>query len=777
MNHRGFHHVVFFTKKGGYRITNDTRGGGDRAVTYAQRKINYKKPLVFLLFSLLLFQLILFLQVQIPTVKADTPDIEPEIIGFSSATNGTSCIFRVKWNATGSHFIFGTNNTGSWVNETIVAFTDKWSNTTKTLNANANYTVQWRVWANDTGDSWTNISPQNLTTVSVYSKGAITGYWSDIQNAVDDVEENMTSSLGNVYIPWGTFNFVNVGENWTTWTPRVIADAGVSIFGAETERYANDSVNEWRTSLILPYDMQINNSIWFQFGSEGASVSKFTRMSDIRLVGYRFFNDSARPYYEGIRIQNILGFRVDHCNLQDICGNGIHATGTSNPSQAETHYMIQGVIDHCRLVNTKGICAGYDARTLGYGVYVTRGSGYQYEYKESNISKILGQYLNYTVFVEDCYLEKWRHCIVSRHGGHAVFRHSMIQYNYGYGCIDQHGDECSRAIEVYENTLLDAITGGGGSEGEGIWMRGGGGVVFNNSIDNLESGIYDYFLILSNEGGEYGLTHDVWAWNNTVGEGIVNYSTSGGNPPIEDIDYFLREPNVGDDGFTYTPYPYPHPLTFPDGNGNGNGAPLPFGSVALRTFSNNAVFYIDAPVHFYIIEINMSQTNLLQSYSYRKYTEYRMFVSSPNDVNFSITRWFPVKNSEAKLTINSPLSTNISLTVYSPNFIRARASGVVSQLYYEENQTLTMIANSDTSLIITITAMVTETVIPWTDPLLDPYGITHIMMFIGFGGFGLMIFSPLLFVAFIKDEKHEYLIIPFFLFCVGLALVVGWLWG
>ena len=54
-----------------------------------------------------------------------------------------------------------------------------------------------------------------------------------IQEAVDQVA---AAGYGNVFIPEGTFNFVEVGEPWTT----VTIPAGVNIFGAPTERDAND---------------------------------------------------------------------------------------------------------------------------------------------------------------------------------------------------------------------------------------------------------------------------------------------------------------------------------------------------------------------------------------------------------------------------------------------------------------------------------------------------------------------------------------------------------
>lgn len=88
-------------------------------------------------------------------------------VGTNTTRAGESCKFSVLWNdnVNMSGFIFGTDNTGIWINETWIAFstfynsTAAWSNVTKTLNYTA---IQWRVWANDTSNNWNNIPTQSL---------------------------------------------------------------------------------------------------------------------------------------------------------------------------------------------------------------------------------------------------------------------------------------------------------------------------------------------------------------------------------------------------------------------------------------------------------------------------------------------------------------------------------------------------------------------------------------------------------------------------------------
>jgi peptidylprolyl isomerase len=67
-----------------------------------------------------------------------------------------------------SGYIFGTNITGPFRNDTWVPFsafvnaTCAFANVTKTLNAPMGDTVLWREWCNDTGNNWNSIGWQHL---------------------------------------------------------------------------------------------------------------------------------------------------------------------------------------------------------------------------------------------------------------------------------------------------------------------------------------------------------------------------------------------------------------------------------------------------------------------------------------------------------------------------------------------------------------------------------------------------------------------------------------
>jgi len=460
-----------------------------------------------------------------------------------------------------------------------------------------------------------------MNSVMIRSSGQISipiitaesGYWQDIQAAVDKIVTY--GGVGIVYIPEGTWNFVNVGESWTG--ARVVVPAGVNILGAATERTSglpydgvgqnpNGQVIEWKTVLVIPWDVPgpyEDMPVMFRFVGNG-EPDKSSRFSDIKLVGYRSIDPDSTNMIMGVEIESIVNFRVDHCYFENIAGGGV-----SVGYRVETRSLgvVCGVIDHCYFVNIKGYVEPWvGSCTVQYGVMVYRNSFA--DLWEEDISKVLGQYTNYSVFIEDCYFEKWRHCVASNGGAHYVFRHNTIKNDYGQS-LDAHGwfmtvcdnpahgkvfdppavwnGTCwvcgyevepgvicgeplggqhfkvallgTRAVEIYNNEMLDANW----TQSERpnvIQLRGGSGVIFNNVAGG---GTYKYLVYLGNEArerpeGSKVWCNDIWMWNNTLLGGIsllTKYDPDG--QIIEGENYHLHAPHI----FNYTPYPYPHPLT------------------------------------------------------------------------------------------------------------------------------------------------------------------------------------------------------------------------
>jgi hypothetical protein len=405
-------------------------------------------------------------------------------------------------------------------------------------------------------------STGQISTTKIWAKS---GYWRDIQAAVDAVA---AAGGGIVHIPEGTWNFINVGESWSS--AKVVVPAGVSIFGAPTQRTSglpydgigmnpNDQVVEWRTVLQIPAEFapqRPGEVLMFRVVGDG-SPGKTFRFSDIKVVGYREFNNTSDRWYAVVRIENVIDFRVDHCFFKNTAGLAVTVTAQPNGNCC-------GVIDHCRFVNDYGYVEwDYAACSVHYGIMPKFTGSTRWE---DDITKVVGQYTTYTTFIEDCYFSRWRHCVSSNDGTHYVFRHNTIEKDSVVGSLDAHGTYNyvgTRAMEIYNNLIIDPVlnmhpqnwnstTPANGQSGYAVNWRGGGGVFFNNYVRNYEVGVY-----LVDEGTvEKCWPHDIWIWNNTwvnVEYTLMKYSDY--RTIQEGVDYFLYAPDW------YTPYPYPHPLT------------------------------------------------------------------------------------------------------------------------------------------------------------------------------------------------------------------------
>ena len=272
----------------------------------------------------------------------------------------------------------------------------------------------------------------------------------DLQAAAD-----LCGPGDNVLIPEGTWNFMEPGELLVP----VIVPAGISIFGAPTQRTSgfaepkygrspNGQVISWRTTLILP---TFNNAPtppgapsgvpnWIEVIGN-STPSDLSRISDIEFVGYKNIDPNSSQMTRAIHIEGVLPFRIDHCHLLNL-GGALQAEG----------YKRSGVIDHCVIENPVGGSIVWNSRTIHYGLQ--QGRGYLTTDWESDISKVLGKYLDYTIFIEDNYLSKFRHCVTANNGAHYVFRHNTVEGDYGFGSIDTHIGNSptqvgTRAVEAY----------------------------------------------------------------------------------------------------------------------------------------------------------------------------------------------------------------------------------------------------------------------------------------------------------------------------------------
>lgn len=352
-----------------------------------------------------------------------------------------------------------------------------------------------------------------ITSTKVTAKS---GSPSDIQAAVDAV---VAAGGGAVYVPAGTFH-------WNGETVNSIG--GVDIIGAGS------------ASTILHNDKAAPFNTMFDVdGTNG----KRLRISGIRFEGtVTSSNDDVTGV--AVEIWRAIDFRVDHCTFIDFPQNAI---GVDNPWTGTT----RGVIDHNVIDNPyKDVYGGM----WGYGVVVFG----QANAWDTDINHFLGKYETAptgfpVVYIEDNHFSRCRHCIASNQGAWYVARHNIIDNERpeNFGSIDVHGAASAtapggRGLEAYNNTVIGSV---GYGSAQAFWVRGGGGVIFNNTMQNI---LYGVGLYKEQGGPVIGQVKDLYIWGNTMDRGtqVNNYANY-----TENVDYYLYEKSG------YAPYPYPHPLT------------------------------------------------------------------------------------------------------------------------------------------------------------------------------------------------------------------------
>jgi hypothetical protein len=371
-----------------------------------------------------------------------------------------------------------------------------------------------------------------------------TGSADDIQAAIDAV---YAAGGGNVLIPAGSFPFTINSSKRSSLDNNpmgVEIKGGVNIVGAGKDQ----------THLIMTGDVSdsyITANMFFGRGDQ--TPQKPIRISGIHFKGYVNYSapaGSSSPgqieyhSYRAIIMEGVKDFRIHDCYFEDFHGAGAEVDNTrfAVPGQ----WAICGVIDHCVFDNPYRNIAGTQ---WGYGVDVAT------EYTppfgtavwEPDVNNLFGKYTSTTAFVEDCTFLRCRHEISSSSNARYVFRYNTCNKSpIGNSYVDAHGGTySSRAWEVYNNTINDAIGGN-----IGIAPRGGSGLIFNNTLIGLGLGID-----LLNDAGTptQKMMSDTYIWNNTftnVGTQLQHDASL-----TENVNYFLyAKPG-------YVPYIYPHPLT------------------------------------------------------------------------------------------------------------------------------------------------------------------------------------------------------------------------
>lgn len=321
----------------------------------------------------------------------------------------------------------------------------------------------------------------------------------------------------------GSGDIILIPEGVASWSVGIEITKGLTILGAG----AGKTVIRKSTSgytLILD-------------ASHGDSM----RLSGITLDG---MNVSRGISLEG----NPKNFRLDNCIIKNTASPAVQVFGYA-----------YGVIDHNEFRENS---------TYDIVVYGDNDEGW-------NRPIIIGT--NEAVYIEDNLffhdqVSDPRHSIASNHGSRYVFRHNTItDVNPSNNTvpIDAHGNfyfgRGSVLVEIYENDIQSTHSY------NGIGIRGGTGVIFNNRLlgdftvpITLEED--QSFHVGETECGyvccDYPCIDQVnnfYIWNNTVNnttiQPVVLDIGLQREHILKDRDFFLV-PKPG-----YVPYTYPHPLT------------------------------------------------------------------------------------------------------------------------------------------------------------------------------------------------------------------------
>ncbi len=338
----------------------------------------------------------------------------------------------------------------------------------------------------------------------------------------------------------------------------------------------------WTSTLDIPDDKKItligtcveSTIISGTETAPGTMLDMNKSGSRVSQITFKFSNDN------GVCINvDGTGWRIDNCRfINEISQTieGVMARGTGgDPCPI-------GVVDHCLFLNSRVLIIG-DAGLMANEIWL----------------EPLGLGTNNAVFVEDCTFNytKFGNAVDTNYGGRYVFRYNTVNDAYIEAHSLQGTHRATRSWEIYENKINQVNS----SMWAPFFMRGGTGVIFNNTITgNWSSGptiIVDNRRTFQDlgEGGfcdgtslwdgneeangypgrdQIGRSTDSWLWTDSnpyppqeLDPFYQWNNTHNGNPIQvyvhnncgihikENRDYYNETERPG-----YTPFTYPHPL-------------------------------------------------------------------------------------------------------------------------------------------------------------------------------------------------------------------------
>jgi len=389
---------------------------------------------------------------------------------------------------------------------------------------------------------------QNNGGISYSEVIAPSGSAHDVQATVDAVA---AIGGGTVRIPQGDFVFNPPG---VANGKGVSVPIGVNIIGA------GKGVTILRESIDVAATYSVKTFMFYLGWTP--DTRKTNRISGISFIGNATSDSDDKV---GIFIEGRKDFRVDNCAFQDFPSQAVYIRGS------------RGVIDHCDFDNPykdsfppKSDPDGQPWAVWGYGIIVLGSGGA--ESWVTDTSTFLGVYDTWgtghpPVYIENCNFTRCRHAIASNTNGFYVSRFNNFTTATPYGQIDVHGgNPGGRGMESYNNTFDLSDESYSFGQDAAFQLRGGGGVVFNNTVIFNASYTNRAVWLLLETTPPWDI-HQLYVWNNTArytSGTLVDFDSKmviAEGAAILNVDYFLRAPNQAQDGFTYMPIAYPFPFS------------------------------------------------------------------------------------------------------------------------------------------------------------------------------------------------------------------------
>jgi hypothetical protein len=414
---------------------------------------------------------------------------------------------------------------------------------------------------------------------------AASGSAADIQTAVNQVA---AAGVGNVFILAGTFN-------WNGET--VTIPGGVNVFGASPAgcKGHEDNWEHYTATTILHNDAaQPFPDMFVVLGANG----KQTRISGIQFEANDPSSEPGASLNSAISMREAKDFRIDHCTILNFAGTSIVVAAGTDLWEGEVGHSSYGVIDHCFIdVPYKDNGGVWE---WGYGITAMGNMQPNLNNWNGGIRNYAGKYQAFTdvalVYIEDCNFRRTRHAVDGNGGAIMVTRYCLLDHiadegnalysNYEldahpYWVGSQYPCVC---IEDYYNKFVNdghlscPVHPGQIHSQLAMCLRGGSGLFFGNEyLARYPAPNWAATLIyLSDESpaNSLGAINETYIWDedgryvnvwpsDADNDGIVDgFIKRSSNPTSQlNVNFFLRQPNLAQDGWTYTPYTYPHPLT------------------------------------------------------------------------------------------------------------------------------------------------------------------------------------------------------------------------